>query len=155
MFDALDWVAPRFEVVQSHLPAWKFVASQTVAGGALHARLLVGRRVRVADLARKAEQLHRALAGASVRLHKNGSLVEEGAGTTRAASLRKVFASDLGLLRCLWWGCGWGRVRFPGHRGRRGRRHCSASGQCAGDAVHGPGLAAPDGVAAGRERVLL
>ena len=34
----------------------------------------------IADLARDADQLHRALAGARVRLHKNGSLAEEGAG---------------------------------------------------------------------------
>ncbi len=79
-FDALDWVAPGFEVVQSHLPDWKFVATQTVADGGLHARLLVGRRVTIADMAQSADQLHQALAGARVRLHRNGSLAEEGAG---------------------------------------------------------------------------
>ena len=47
---------------------------------ALHARLLVGRKVPIAALARNADQLHRALAGARVRLHKNGELAEEGAG---------------------------------------------------------------------------
>jgi 2-oxo-3-hexenedioate decarboxylase len=41
LFDALDWVAPGFEVVQSHLPDWKFTAPQTVADGGLHGRLLV------------------------------------------------------------------------------------------------------------------
>jgi len=80
LFDALDWVAPGFEVVQSHLPDWKFVAPQTVADGGLHGRLLVGGRVPIADLARNADQLHRALAGARVGLYKNGSLAEEGAG---------------------------------------------------------------------------
>ena len=80
LFDALDWVAPGFEVVQSHLPDWKFVAPQTVADGGLHARLLVGRRVPVAELARNADQLHRTLAAARVRLCKNGSLTEAGAG---------------------------------------------------------------------------
>ena len=78
--DALDWVAPGFEVVQSHLPDWKFLAPQTVADGGLHARLLVGGRVPIADLAENADQLHRTLAAARVRLHKNGSLAEEGAG---------------------------------------------------------------------------
>jgi 2-oxo-3-hexenedioate decarboxylase len=42
--------------------------------------LLVGRRVPIAELARDADELHRILAGARVRLHKNGSLAEEGAG---------------------------------------------------------------------------
>jgi 2-oxo-3-hexenedioate decarboxylase len=80
LFEALDWVAPGFEIVQSHLPDWKFTAPQTVADGALHARLLVGQRVQISDLARDADQLHRVLASARVTLHRNGDLVEEGAG---------------------------------------------------------------------------
>ena len=80
LFDALDWLAPGFEVVQSHLPDWKFIAPQTVADGGLHARLLVGPRVPVADLARDAGELHRLLASAHVGLHRNGQLVEQGSG---------------------------------------------------------------------------
>ena len=80
LFDALDWVAPGFEVVQSHRPDWKFTAPQTVADGGLHARLLVGRKRPIPELARDAGQLHQLLASARVRLLKNGSLVEEGAG---------------------------------------------------------------------------
>lgn len=80
LFDALDWVAPGFEVVQSHLPDWTFNAAQTVADGGLHAHLLVGPRLPVATLAQDAEQLHSLLAGARMGLHKNGLLVEEGAG---------------------------------------------------------------------------
>jgi 2-oxo-3-hexenedioate decarboxylase len=80
LFDALDWVAPGFEIVQSHLPDWKFTAPQTVADAALHGRLLVGPKVAVNRLARDAGQLHRVLASARVRLHKGGNLVEEGVG---------------------------------------------------------------------------
>lgn len=80
LFAALDWVAPGFEIVQSHLPDWKFTAAQTVADGGLHGRLLVGLSVPVSDLARDADQLHRALARARVRLHRNGDFVEEGVG---------------------------------------------------------------------------
>jgi 2-oxo-3-hexenedioate decarboxylase len=80
LFDALDWVAPGFEIVQSHLPEWKFTAPQTVADAALHGRLLVGPKVAVNRLARDAGQLHRVLASARVRLHKGGNLVEEGVG---------------------------------------------------------------------------
>jgi 2-oxo-3-hexenedioate decarboxylase len=80
LFAALDWVAPGFELVQSHRPDWKFVAAQTVADGGLHARLLVGRRVPIESLARDAEGLHRVLAGARVRLLQDGKVVEEGAG---------------------------------------------------------------------------
>ncbi len=80
IFGALDWVAPGFEIVQSHMPDWKFDAPQTVADAGLHARLLVGPRVPVADLASDAAGLNRVLAAARVKLHRNGQCVEEGAG---------------------------------------------------------------------------
>jgi 2-oxo-3-hexenedioate decarboxylase len=80
LFEALDWVAPGFEIVQSHLPGWKFTAPQTVADGGLHARLLVGAKVPLSGMARDAEQLHELLAGARLGLRRNGNLVEEGIG---------------------------------------------------------------------------
>jgi 2-keto-4-pentenoate hydratase len=80
LFEALDWVAPGFEIVQSHRPDWKFTAPQTVADDGLHARLLVGPKRPVADLAPDADRLHRLLAAARVRLLKEGRLIEEGAG---------------------------------------------------------------------------
>lgn len=80
LFDALDWVAPGFEIVQSHRPGWKFAAPDTVADGGLHGHLLVGPKVPVEKLARDAQQLQAALAGTRLGLHRNGSLVEEGVG---------------------------------------------------------------------------
>ena len=80
LFAALDWIAPGFEIVQSHRPDWKFTAPQTVADAGLHGRLLVGPKVRVADLAHSADGLDGALAAARVRLSRDGALVEEGVG---------------------------------------------------------------------------
>lgn len=80
LFDALDWVAPGFEVVQSHRPDWKFTAAETVADGALHARLVVGARVPVAALAPNAPELDRLLAQARVRLMRGNDVVEQGSG---------------------------------------------------------------------------
>jgi len=80
LFDAIDWVAPGFEIVQSHLPNWKFQAPDTIADGALHARLLVGQRVPVRELAANARQLHALLAGATVTLSRGGAAVEHGCG---------------------------------------------------------------------------
>jgi len=80
LFASLDWIAPGFEVVQSHRPDWKFTAPQTVADGGLHGRLLVGPKRRVAELAGSADELDRALAGARVSLSRNGTMVEEGKG---------------------------------------------------------------------------
>ena len=56
-FDCLDWLAPGFEIVQSHQALWKITAPDAVADGALHARLLVGARVSVQALARDAATL--------------------------------------------------------------------------------------------------
>lgn len=80
LFDCIDWVAPGFEIVQSHQPGWKFAASDAVADGALHARLLVGSRVAVAGLARDAQGLGKALAAASVSLSCNGEVRDRGTG---------------------------------------------------------------------------
>ena len=80
LFEAIDWVAPGFEVVQSHLPDWKFLPADTVADGALHARLLVGPRVPLRELARDAHTLDGLLAGAGVTLLKDGQPVEQGRG---------------------------------------------------------------------------
>ncbi|AEG92802.1 2-keto-4-pentenoate hydratase [Ramlibacter tataouinensis] len=80
LWACLAWVAPGFEVVQSHLPDWKFAAGDTVADGGLHARLLVGRRVPVREVAPDAASFGRRLAAAQVALHKNGQRVEQGAG---------------------------------------------------------------------------
>ncbi|MDP2252335.1 MAG: fumarylacetoacetate hydrolase family protein [Hydrogenophaga sp.] len=81
LFAAIDWVAPGFEVVQSHLPDWKFVPADTVADGGLHARLLVGRRTPVRDVASSAAALDERLAQARVSLLRNGEVVEQGEGS--------------------------------------------------------------------------
>ncbi len=80
LFAALDWVAPGFEVVQSHMPDWKFKPADTVADGGLHARLLVGRKVPVADVANNAAELNAVLASASASLCKGDHVVESGRG---------------------------------------------------------------------------
>lgn len=81
LFDAIDWVAPGFEVVQSHLPGWVFEAADTVADGALHARLLVGRPVPVRSVAPDAAGLQVALAACRVRLQRDGRTIDEGCGS--------------------------------------------------------------------------
>lgn len=80
LFASLEWVAPGFEIVQSHLADWKFAAGDTVADGALHARLLVGRRVPVREVASDALAFEQRLAGAGVRLFRDGAELERGQG---------------------------------------------------------------------------
>ncbi len=80
LFRAIEWVAPGFEVVQSHLPDWKFKAADTVADSALHARLLVGRKVAVSGVAANACELDALLAATQVSLMTDGKVVDQGVG---------------------------------------------------------------------------
>ena len=80
LFEAIDWIAPGFEVVQSHCLDWKFTATDTMADSGLHARLLVGQGLPIQQLAADAQALHTLLAQAQVTLFKNGQAVEQGAG---------------------------------------------------------------------------
>jgi 2-keto-4-pentenoate hydratase len=80
LFACVEWIAPGFEIVQSHLPEWKFTAPDTVADGALHAALLVGPRTAVNAVAADAASLEQALASARVVLRHGERQVEEGSG---------------------------------------------------------------------------
>lgn len=76
----IAWVAPGFEIVQSHLPDWKFSAADTIADGALHARLLVGPRVDASTLPASAAAFDAQLAQARVTLTRDGERVDAGVG---------------------------------------------------------------------------
>ena len=80
LHESIEWMAPGFEIVQSHLPDWKFTAADTVTDSGLHARLLVGRQVRVADVAGDGATLERRLAAAGVTLTRDGEAIDQGRG---------------------------------------------------------------------------
>lgn len=50
LLECIDWIAHGFEIVQSHVPGWRFTAAQAVADFGLHASLLVGTRVPVSTM---------------------------------------------------------------------------------------------------------
>ena len=80
LFASIDWLAPGFEIVQSHRPDWKFTAADTVADGGLHARLLVGRRTPVATYANTGAALDDRLASTTLRLFRGDTPIDEGRG---------------------------------------------------------------------------
>ena len=80
LFACVDWVAPGFEIVQSHLHDWKFALPDAVADGSLHARLIVGKQVSVRSLASNAQELGHSLAQASVQLMCDGQPKDQGHG---------------------------------------------------------------------------
>ena len=80
LFACLEWVAPGFEIVQSHQPGWKFVAADTVADSGLHGRLVVGAKVPVGEVAGNAAGFEQRMAAAQVALYRGTELVERGQG---------------------------------------------------------------------------
>lgn len=77
---SVEWIAPGFEIVQSHMPDWKFTAADTVADSGLHARLLVGRRLPVDPLQVDAAAFDAQLAAARITLSKGGRRIDQGSG---------------------------------------------------------------------------
>jgi 2-keto-4-pentenoate hydratase len=80
LFACIEWVAPGFEVVQSHRPGWVFTAADTIADCGLHARLLVGARTPVSRVAATAHEFEARLAGAHVKLWQGDKVVDQGVG---------------------------------------------------------------------------
>jgi len=90
----VEWVAPAFEIVQSHFPGWRFQAPDTVADGGLHGALLLGEPVPLEALASPIEQL----ATFTLDLTCNGKLVETGHGTNVLGSPLNALAHLVGVL---------------------------------------------------------
>lgn len=76
--EAIEWMAFAYEIVDCPYPDWKFQGGDFMASLGLHAALLVGepRQVRREEAARLVEQL----GSFTVRLSKNGQVVQEGGG---------------------------------------------------------------------------
>lgn len=95
----VDWIAPGFEIVQSHMPGWKFTAADTVADGALHARLLVGRKLPAGALPRDAAAFEAQLAAARITLTRGGERIDEGVGANVLDGPLHALAHFLAALR--------------------------------------------------------
>ena len=99
LFNCLDWVAPGFEIVQSHRPGWRFSAADAIADGGLHARLVVGRRHAVRSVSGDdADAFAARLAGCRVRLLRGPAASRGGdavrPGFTGGGSPTPVGAAD-------------------------------------------------------------
>ena len=95
----IEWIAPGFEIVQSHFPDWKFKAPDCTAAFGLHGALLVGTRIPVTDRNRGA--LAAALPTFALTLRKGRAVVDRGVGanvlggpTNALAHLVRVLASQ-------------------------------------------------------------
>jgi 2-oxo-3-hexenedioate decarboxylase len=78
LLTAVEWIAPGFEIVQSHFPDWKFTAPDCAAAFGLHAALVVGTPVAVSDANRTA--LADTLPMFAATLKRNNAVIDRGVG---------------------------------------------------------------------------
>ncbi len=81
-----EWIAPGFEIVQSHFPDWRFAAADCTAAFGLHGALVVGPRLVLTDAERS--RLVDALPRAEVTLRRGGDVVDTGRRVGRARQPR-------------------------------------------------------------------
>jgi 2-oxo-3-hexenedioate decarboxylase len=74
----IEWIAPGFEIVQSHFPDWKFTAADCTAAFGLHGALVVGAPLAVTAANRAA--LAAALPAFRLELRRGTTLVDTGVG---------------------------------------------------------------------------
>lgn len=80
LFECIAWLAPGFEVVQTHCPGWKFSAAETVADSGLHGRLVVGPKLPARAVAPDGAALDARLAGLQVALSCDDRAIDSGRG---------------------------------------------------------------------------
>jgi len=80
VFEAADWYAHGFEIVQCPYPEWRFTAAEAVAAQGLHGALLVGPRRSLRELGEKADEAIDRLGALRVSLYRDGVLVAQGCG---------------------------------------------------------------------------
>ncbi|MDQ6621389.1 MAG: hydratase [Pseudomonadota bacterium] len=78
LLESVAWIAPGFEIVQSHYPDWKFTAADCTAAFGLHGALVVGERIALSAGDRDA--ISRRLPTFALSLRKNGEVIDRGTG---------------------------------------------------------------------------
>ncbi|MEP7183915.1 MAG: fumarylacetoacetate hydrolase family protein [Betaproteobacteria bacterium] len=74
----IEWIAPGFEIVQSHFPDWKFAAADCTAAFGLHGALVVGKPLPVTRA--NANAIAAALPAFTLSLKRGNHVVDVGEG---------------------------------------------------------------------------
>ena len=74
----VEWMAPGFEIVQSHFPGWKFEAADCTAAFGLHGALVVGPAVALTEPNRA--EIAGALPRFALTLRRGGEVIDVGVG---------------------------------------------------------------------------
>ena len=134
-----DWIAPGFEIVQSHFPDWKFAAADCTAAFGLHGALVVGAPTPVTE--RNCAFLADTLPTFALKLRRGDTVIDEGVGANvldspalAVAHLARVLAGQpqfpplaageivtTGTITDAWpvskgetWSSDYGALRLPG-----------------------------------------
>jgi 2-oxo-3-hexenedioate decarboxylase len=86
----IEWIAPGFEIVQSHFPDWKFTAADCTAAFGLHGALVVGPPV--ALTAANRATVADALPAFTLQLRRGGELIDTGMGANVLGSPAQALA---------------------------------------------------------------
>jgi 2-oxo-3-hexenedioate decarboxylase len=78
ILDCIEWIAPGFEIVQSHFPGWKFTAADCTAAFGLHGALVIGTPLRLSG--RNRARIAELLPKFTLTLSRDGEVVETGIG---------------------------------------------------------------------------
>jgi 2-oxo-3-hexenedioate decarboxylase len=78
ILSCVEWMAPGFEIVQSHFPDWKFSAADCTAAFGLHGALVIGTPVAMTE--QSCTQLAAMLPRFELTLSREGNEVERGTG---------------------------------------------------------------------------
>jgi 2-keto-4-pentenoate hydratase len=94
LLEAISWIAHSIEIVQCHHPGWKMTIADCTTDNGLHARLVVGTKLEVADI----EGLREKLPALAVTLSRAGAVVDRGVGANVLGSPLESLGYLVGLL---------------------------------------------------------
>src|SRR5262249_51519434 len=75
ILQSVEWMAPGFEIVQSHFPDWKFTAADCTAAFGLHGAHVVGPSTAITDENRRA--VAETLSTFALTLKRGGDVIDE------------------------------------------------------------------------------
>jgi 2-oxo-3-hexenedioate decarboxylase len=90
VLESTEWIAPGFEIVQSHFPDWKFSAADCTAAFGLHGALVVGAPIPVTG--RNRAFLAETLPRFTLTLRRSGEVIDEGVGANVLDSPARALA---------------------------------------------------------------
>jgi 2-oxo-3-hexenedioate decarboxylase len=96
VLSCLEWMAPGFEIVQSHFPDWKFSGPDCIAAFGLHGALVVGSPVAITDANRA--MLAAALPTFVLNLSRSDTEIDRGIGSNVLGSPALALAHLAGVI---------------------------------------------------------